>query len=166
MICDRIKQLREQAGYSQAQLAKRLDVTRSSVNAWEMGLSMPTTQYVVTLAKLFHVSADYLLGLTASSSIVLDGYTQEEIELLYKLIRYFDDQKKQRAYRELKTPPRRRTPPAGRGSLLFYFFCFFFMRRSMCCNPHRHSQEAAPRSSEPSANCFFFMSISSCVAFA
>ena len=96
MICDRIKQLREQAGYSQAQLAKRLDVTRSSVNAWEMGLSMPTTQYVVTLAKLFHVSADYLLGLTASSCIVLDGYTQEEIELLYKLIRYFDDQKKQR----------------------------------------------------------------------
>ena len=51
MICDRIKQLREQAGYSQAQLAK-----------------------------LFHVSADYLLGLTASSSIVLDGYTQEKIE--------------------------------------------------------------------------------------
>lgn len=96
MICDRIKQLREQAGYSQAQLAKRLDVTRSSVNAWEMGLSMPTTQYVVTLAMLFHVSADYLLGLTASSSIVLDGYTQEKIELLYKLIRYFDDQKKQR----------------------------------------------------------------------
>lgn len=58
MICDRIKQLREQAGYSQAQLAKRLDVTRSSVNAWEMGFSMPTTQYVVALAKLFHVSAD------------------------------------------------------------------------------------------------------------
>jgi len=27
---------------------------------------------------------------------VLDGYTQEKIELLYKLIRYFDDQKKQR----------------------------------------------------------------------
>ena len=66
MICDRIKQLRE-PGYSQAQLAK-----------------------------LFQVSADYLLGLTASSSIVLDGYMQEEIELLYKLIRYFDDQKKQR----------------------------------------------------------------------
>ena len=136
MICDRIKQLREPAGYSQAQLAK-----------------------------LFHVSADYLLGLTASSSIVLDGYMQEEIELLYKLIRYFDDQKKQRWCR-VQNDPRPAEPSAGRGSLLFYFFCFFFMRRSMCCNPHRHSQEAAPRSSEPSANCFFFMSISSCVAFA
>ena len=68
MICDRIKQLREPAGYSQAQLAK-----------------------------LFQVSADYLLGLTASSSIVLDGYMQEEIELLYKLIRYFDDQSTKRS---------------------------------------------------------------------
>ena len=96
MVYDRIKQLREQRGFTQAELAKMLGVTRSCVNAWEMGLSMPTTQYVVALAKLFHVSADYLLGLTASSSIVLDGYTQEEIELLYKLIRYFDDQKKQR----------------------------------------------------------------------
>ena len=93
MICDRIKLLREQAGYSQAQLAKKLDVTRSSVNAWEMGLSTPTTQYVVALAKLFHVSADYLLGLQVSSTIVLDGYSQDEIELLYGLIRYFDGRK-------------------------------------------------------------------------
>ena len=93
MICDRIKQLREQAGYSQAQLARKLDVTRSSVNAWEMGLSAPTTQYVVALAKLFHVSADYLLGLQSSSSIILDGYTQTEIELIYSLTKYFDSKR-------------------------------------------------------------------------
>ena len=63
MISDRIKFLREKAGYSQAQLAKKLDVTRSSVNAWEMDLSTPTSQYVVAMARLFHVSTDYLLGL-------------------------------------------------------------------------------------------------------
>ena len=63
MLYDIIKELREDAGYSQAQLAKKLDVTRSSVNAWEMGISAPTTQYIVALAKLFHVSTDYLLGL-------------------------------------------------------------------------------------------------------
>lgn len=93
MICDKIKLLRETAGYSQSQLAKKLDVTRSSVNAWEMGLSTPTTQYVVALAKLFHVSADYLLGLKASSTLSLEGYSQEEIEVLYSLIRYFDSKK-------------------------------------------------------------------------
>lgn len=93
MICDTIKRLREQSGYSQAQLAKKLDVTRSSVNAWEMGLSAPTMQYVIAMTKLFHVSADYLLGIESTASISLDGYTPEEIELLYNLIKYFDSQR-------------------------------------------------------------------------
>ena len=93
MIYEKIKSLRQDAGMSQAELARRLDVTRSSVNAWEMGLSIPTTQYVAQLAKIFHVSADYLLGLSAKQTIVLDDYSNEEIELIYNLIQYFDKQK-------------------------------------------------------------------------
>ena len=77
MISDRIKFLREKAGYSQAQLAKKLDVTRSSVNAWEMDLSTPTSQYVVAMARLFHVSTDYLLGLESEFSLSLENYTQD-----------------------------------------------------------------------------------------
>lgn len=90
MLHERIKSLREKAGYSQAQLAKKLDVTRSSVNAWEMGLSAPTTQYVVAMTKLFHVSADYLLGIESEFSLSLDHFTEEEISLVYQLLRYFD----------------------------------------------------------------------------
>ncbi len=93
MISDKIKELRETAGYSQAQLAKKLDVTRSSVNAWEMGLSTPTTQYIVALAKLFHVSADHILGIEPVRAIVLDGYTEEETTLIYNLLKYFDGQR-------------------------------------------------------------------------
>ena len=89
MLSERIRELREKAGYSQAQLAKKLDVTRSSVNAWEMGLSAPTTPYVVAMAKLFHVSADYLLGIESELSLSLDGLTEEEIALVYQLLRYF-----------------------------------------------------------------------------
>lgn len=92
MVCDKIKELREMAGYSQSQLAKKLDVTRSSVNAWEMGLSTPTTQYIVALAKLFHVSTDYILGTDTGLSISLAGYNEEEINLIYSLLRYFDRQ--------------------------------------------------------------------------
>ena len=77
MISEKIKELREQAGFSQAQLAKQLDVTRSSVNAWEMGLSTPTTQYIVAMTKLFHVSADYILGTEPERSVSLQGYTEE-----------------------------------------------------------------------------------------
>jgi len=94
MISETIRALRESAGFSQAQLAKKLDVTRSSVNAWEMGLSTPTIQYVVAMSKLFHVSADYLLGIESKLSIHLDSYSAEEKEVLYSLVRYFDSQRK------------------------------------------------------------------------
>ena len=90
MISEKIKELREQAGLSQSQLAKQLDVTRSSVNAWEMGLSTPTTQYIVALTKLFHVSADYILGIDSGRAISLQGYTEEEISLIVNLLHYFD----------------------------------------------------------------------------
>lgn len=61
MISDTIRTLRERAGYSQTELAKRLSVTRSSVNAWESGPSAPTAINIIELAKLFHVSADFIL---------------------------------------------------------------------------------------------------------
>ena len=78
MVCDTIKSLRETAGLSQSALAKRLGVTRSSVNAWEMGLSIPTAQYIVELSQLFHVSTDYLLGLNNTQAIYIDRLSQEE----------------------------------------------------------------------------------------
>ena len=91
MVCDTIKSLRETAGLSQSALAKRLGVTRSSVNAWEMGLSIPTAQYIVEQSQLFHVSTDYLLGLNNTQAIYIDRLSQEEKQILYSLIHYFQD---------------------------------------------------------------------------
>ena len=91
MVCDTIKSLRETAGLSQSALAKRLGVTRSSVNAWEMGLSIPTAQYIVELSQLFHVSTDYLLGLNNTQAIYIDRLSQEDKQILYSLIHYFQD---------------------------------------------------------------------------
>ncbi len=93
MICDKIKELREKAGYSQSQLARKLDVTRSSVNAWEMGLSTPTTQYIVALCKVFHVSADYMLGIEMGLNFSLNGYSDDEVALIFNMLKYFDKQK-------------------------------------------------------------------------
>lgn len=89
MIGERIKLLREKAGYSQAELARKLSVTRSSVNAWESGLSAPTAVYIIELAKLFRVSTDYLLGLDTTNVLNLSGLTDEEIHILYSMIEYF-----------------------------------------------------------------------------
>ena len=86
MIADRIKALREQGGYTQADMAKHLGITRSGVNAWEMGISVPSTQYLVELAGFFKVSTDYLLGVETTSSISVAGLTDKDIQLVHALI--------------------------------------------------------------------------------
>lgn len=86
MLYNTIKELRERAGYSQAELARRLNVTRSSVNAWEMGISVPTTVYIVEMAQLFRVTTDYILGVSHEYTISLDGLDYNEINLIYNLI--------------------------------------------------------------------------------
>ena len=86
MVAERIKRLREQKGLTQAELAKRLGITRSSVNAWEMGISVPSTQYVVELAHLFKVSTDYVLGVDNSASVSVTGLTEKDIQVVHALI--------------------------------------------------------------------------------
>lgn len=86
MIADRIKALREQKGYTQVQLAKRLGITRSSVNAWELGISVPSTQYIVELAQIFKVSTDHLLCVDNSASISVAGLSEKDIHLVHSII--------------------------------------------------------------------------------
>ena len=86
MIADRIKSLRENQNLTQSGLARQLGITRSSVNAWELGISVPSTQYVVELAHIFKVSTDYLLGVDTTSSISVAGLTEKDVELINTLI--------------------------------------------------------------------------------
>lgn len=90
MIADIIKKLRKHSGLTQADLAKRLNITRSSVNAWEMGISIPSTQYIVELAELFSVSTDYILGLSKSNAIRTDSLSDEQTKILFTLVQYFN----------------------------------------------------------------------------
>ena len=88
MIADRIKYLREQKQLTQTELAKLLGITRSSVNAWEMGISVPSTQYVVELAVIFQVSTDYLLNVDISSTVSVSDLSEADIQLVYALIHH------------------------------------------------------------------------------
>ncbi len=93
MIADRIKVLREQQNKTQSELAKQLGITRSSVNAWELGISVPSTQYIVELSNIFNVSTDYLLGVDTTSSISVAGLSDEDIELIHKIIMHLQNKK-------------------------------------------------------------------------
>ena len=83
MIYERIKKLREKQGYTQTELAKMLGVTRSCVNAWEMGISVPSTQ---SLVQIFDISTDYLLGLDVAFAIRTDGLSDNDIQLVHSIV--------------------------------------------------------------------------------
>ena len=59
-----MKSLRKEANLSQQRLADKLGVSRSTIAMWESGASQPDHSSIRQMALLFHVSADYLLGLT------------------------------------------------------------------------------------------------------
>lgn len=61
---ERLKELRIEKGLSQAQLAKETQLGQSAIAYWETGQRIPNAQAVVTLARYFNVSTDYLLGET------------------------------------------------------------------------------------------------------
>ena len=86
MVADKIKHLREQLGMTQSDLAKKLGITRSSVNAWELGISVPSTQYVVELAGIFKVSTDYLLGVKSTATVSGEGLSEEDVQLVNAVI--------------------------------------------------------------------------------
>lgn len=93
MIADKIKLLRERQNLTQTELAKRLGITRSGVNAWEMGISVPSTQYLVELALLFKVSTDFLLDLPTTASVSVEGLSDREIAAVTEIINCYREKK-------------------------------------------------------------------------
>ena len=64
LLKDRVFQLRKQAGLSQQQLGEVLGLTHKSISMLESGGRSTTIDKLVLLAEYFHVSTDYLLGIT------------------------------------------------------------------------------------------------------
>lgn len=58
---EKIIYLRKKNGWSQEDLALKLDISRQSVSKWESGMSLPELDKIISMSKLFGVSTDYLL---------------------------------------------------------------------------------------------------------
>lgn len=60
-IGDKIKQLRQERGWSQAQLAKQLKIHQKQISGYERNLHEPKTDVVAKIARLFNITMDYLV---------------------------------------------------------------------------------------------------------
>lgn len=73
MLGQRICEMRTSFGWSQVELAKRLNVAKQTVSNWENDNIQPSIEMLVRLAKLFNVSTDYLLGMDEVPRLSVEG---------------------------------------------------------------------------------------------
>lgn len=60
-LSEKLLYLRKNKGLSQEQLAAQITVSRQAISKWELDESLPDTENIVHLTKIFNVSADFLL---------------------------------------------------------------------------------------------------------
>lgn len=60
----RLRDLREDADLTQSQVAKYLGMSQTGYSKYETGENDIPTQILIALARFYHTSVDYLLGLT------------------------------------------------------------------------------------------------------
>ena len=87
MIGERLSEIRKDHGDTQASLAARLGVSLPTIRAWEQEKSSPSHEMLVSICRLYHISADYLLGLTDVDPAYMhrrqsSALTEEERSLL------------------------------------------------------------------------------------
>lgn len=62
VLSEKLVALRKEHGYSQLYVAERLNVSRQAISRWEVGSSVPSTENLMELSRLYGVSLDELVG--------------------------------------------------------------------------------------------------------
>ena len=84
-----LKKLRNKKRLSQEQVAKRLNLTKSSISGYENNIIMPSIDTIRAFSMLYGTTSDYLLGLEKKESIEIDGLTQRQKDIIETLILEF-----------------------------------------------------------------------------
>ena len=99
----KLLELRTEKGLSQREMAALLKISQGTYNNWENGRTQPSIEQLISLAVIFDVSVDYLIGNAEEISSVHFGemITQEE-KLLLKYYRSLDEEAKAALLKLLK----------------------------------------------------------------
>jgi len=78
---EKLLSLRKQHGYSQEELAEKLNVSRQAISRWEANQALPDTLNIIQITKLYGISADYLLNDEYSSEdeLPIVRHTEERV---------------------------------------------------------------------------------------
>lgn len=89
----KVKLLRKERGLTQKQLADMVGVAVSAISAYEAGNRYPTYSGLVSLARIFHVSTDYLLGIENTRIVDVSGLNENEIDVIVHMVNVLRERK-------------------------------------------------------------------------
>ncbi|MCL2224844.1 MAG: helix-turn-helix domain-containing protein [Defluviitaleaceae bacterium] len=87
---NRLKALRIEKNLSQAEVARRIGISKAMISAYELEQRCPSYEVLVKLAIFYNVSADYLLGIE-KTAIKYDGLSEKEIRAVMNIIEVIRD---------------------------------------------------------------------------
>jgi transcriptional regulator with XRE-family HTH domain len=88
IFSERLKREREKKGWSQAELAEKIHVSRQSVSKWETGKNYPNIEVIIDLSDLFGITIDELLR---SDEELKEKVIQDSKQLAYPKWKVFFD---------------------------------------------------------------------------
>ncbi len=83
---EKLRSLRIEKNLTQKQVADRIGLAISAVSSYESGSRYPTYDTLIKLARMFHVSTDYLLGIADKRNIDVTGLNDEDVGLISQLV--------------------------------------------------------------------------------
>lgn len=83
---EKLKALRLEKNLTQKQVADRIGLAISAVSSYESGMRYPSYEALIKLARIFHVSTDYLIGMTDTRNIDVNGLNDEEIACVSQMV--------------------------------------------------------------------------------
>lgn len=85
----RLRDLRRAKKLTQTQVARRLDLSKTSISGYENNIKTPSIEVLIQISILYGVTTDYILGLEERKMIFTDGLTDRQQELLSLLLMEF-----------------------------------------------------------------------------
>ncbi len=90
----RLRQLRESKHFKQEQIARLLNVNKTTVSYYENNERQPSYSTLIRIASIFNVSTDYLLGCQRNLVIDVSALNDSDLELVRNLVESLGEKNK------------------------------------------------------------------------
>ena len=82
----KLKSLRLEKNLTQQQVVDRVGLAVSAISSYESGDRYPAYKTLIKFAAMYHVSCDYLIGMSSNRTIDVSGLDDDEIQVISQTV--------------------------------------------------------------------------------